>query len=315
MSVSFAHRLNPPLIRAALWVVLGSAFLLSAGCAGTAAREKSPAAAQAKATETSRNPALAKSFEDAVSRGDTAWRSGEVDMAIYLYIQALSFQPRDVTTLTKLGTIEQIQGNLQLAARAFELAVNAKPSDANLAGRLGLILTVLGDKDNAYKWLKLSVDNGSMDWRVVDQLSVIEAKEGRYTNAVQYASQAAAQAPKVALPLLHRADAYYGMGRYEMAEYAARDALHLSNLPDAWRLLAKIQAKQRAYPASVDSLLQVMDAATAYNMAGQLALDNGDNAVALRFFERASNASPVYSTEVQRNVAIARERLTATVKQ
>ena len=314
MTGSFVHRFNPGTVPTALFVALGAALLLSAGCASTAAREQAPAA-HSKAAEVPKNPALAKTFEDAVARGDTAWRSGEVDMAVYLYIQALSFQPRDVVTLTKLGTIEQTQGNLQLAARAFELAVNAKPSDANLAGRLGLILTALGDTENAYKWLKLSVDNGSTDWRVVDQLSVIETREGRYTDAVQYAAQAVAQAPKVALPQLHRAEAYYGMRRYDAAEYAARDALRITNLPDAWRLLGQIQAQQRAYPASVDCLLKVMDSANAYNMAGKLALDNGDNEVALRYFEKASISSPVYMTEAQRNAAIARERLSATVKQ
>ena len=306
MTGSFMQRFN-------LVLVLGVALLLSAGCASTAHRDPAPVA-HSNATET-KTPGLAKSFEDAVARGDTAWNAGDVDMAVYLYIQALSFQPRDVTTLTKLGTIEQVQGNLPLAARAFELAANAKPGDANLSGRLGLILTALGDQENAYKWLKLSVDNGSTDWRVVDQLGVIETKEGHYTDAVQYASQAAAQAPKAALPLLHRAEAFYGMGRYEMAEYAIRDALRLTNQPDARRLLGQIQAKQRAYPASVDSLLQVMDSAAAYNMAGKLALDNGDNAVALRLFEKASAASPVYMTETQRNVAIARERLSVAANQ
>jgi len=314
MTRAFVHRFNPLLIQTAMLVVMGAALLLSAGCASTASGEQT-SVAHSSALETSRSSVLAKSFEDAVARGDTAWNAGDVDMAIYLYIQALSFQPRDLVTLTKLGTIEQTQGNLPLAARAFELAANAKPSDSNLTGRLGLILTALGDKENAYKWLKLSVDNGSTDWRVVDQLSVVETREGHYTDAVQYAGQAAAQAPKVALPLLHRAEAFYGMGRYEMAEYAVRDALRLKPLPDAWRLLGQIQAKQRIYPASVESLLQVMDSVTAYNMAGKLALDNGDNAVALRYFEKASVASPVYMTEVQRNAAIARERLSATVKQ
>ena len=314
MTGSFVHRFNPRLVQIAAWVVFGAVLLLSAGCASTSSREQAPVA-HAGTSETPRNPALAKSFEDAVARGDSAWHAGEAEMAVYFYIQALSFQPRDVITLTKLGTIEQTQGNLTLAARAFELAANAKPSDVSLAGRLGLILTALGDNENAYKWLKLSVDNGNTDWRAADQLSVIETREGRYTNAIQYAGQAAAQAPKSAKPPLHRAEAYYGMGQYGMAEYAVRDALRLGSTADAWQLLGRIQAKQRAYPASIDSLLQVMDSATAYNTVGKLALDNGDNVVALGYLEKASAASPVYTTEIQRNAAVARERLSATVKQ
>src|SRR3954470_4989387 len=189
MTGSFVHRFNLLLVPTAMLVVFGAVLLLNAGCASTASREPTPVA-RPSAAQTSRSSALARSFEDAVARGDTAWDAGQADMAIYLYIQALSFQPRDVVTLTKLGTIEQAQGNLPLAARAFELAANAKPGDANLSGRLGLILTALGDNENAWKWLKLGVDNGSTDWRVVDQLSVIENREGHYVDAVQYAGQA-----------------------------------------------------------------------------------------------------------------------------
>src|SRR5262249_13930607 len=121
---------------------------------------------------------LAKTFEEAQKRGDEAWSAGQADMAIYLYVQALSFRPRDVNTLGKIGSIEQAQGHLELAARAFELAANADPGDARLSGRLGLILQALGDREKAAPWLQRSVDSGTTDWRVLDGLSVAEAEHG-----------------------------------------------------------------------------------------------------------------------------------------
>ena len=337
MASLIVHRINRNSLQWLAVSVVGATLALSAGCAsapsnpgtraafapqslpgestGTQQTSDSHPAARSdgkqRPAESSGNPALARSFEEAQTRGDAAWSAGEADMAIYLYIQALSYRPRDIDTLGKLGSIEQARGNLELAARAFELAANADQSDARLSGRLGLILLALGNEESAGSWLRRSVDTGSVDWRVLDALGVTESHQGHYAAALQYSGEAVALAPGVAVPQLHRGLAMFGSGNYIGAEDAVRTALRLSNIPEGWRLLGKIQAKRRAYPASIDSLLQVMDTPAAYNMAGKLAMDNGDNAVALRYFERASTASPVYLVEAQRNAAIARERLGA----
>jgi tetratricopeptide (TPR) repeat protein len=298
---------------------------LTAGCAHTPSKTTPTLQAQPLSGNThqaadsrtagdkqpSESSMLVKSFEEAESRGDAAWSAGQKDMAVYLYIQALSFRPRDVNTLGKLGSIEQTTGDLVLAARAFELAATAEPGDARLSGRLGLILLALGDEEKARTWLQHSVDNANTDWRVLDALSVIESHQGHYSTALQYSGEAAALAPGLAAPTLHRGQAMFGIGDYIGAEDAARMTLRLGNTPDAWRLLGQIQAKRRDYRGSIDSLLQVLDAPAAYNMVGKLALDNGDNAVALQYFEKASVASPVYLEEAQRNAAMARERLGA----
>src|SRR5581483_7318006 len=112
--------------------IVCSVLLLTAGCATTTSKEH-PSATQSKAKSEPTDSNLARTFEEAVTRGDEAWSSGHTDMAVYCYIQALSFKPRDVTTLGKLGSIEQAQGDLTLAARAFELAANADPGDARLS--------------------------------------------------------------------------------------------------------------------------------------------------------------------------------------
>ncbi len=256
-----------------------------------------------------KSPVLARNFDDAVTRGDAAWLSGDADMAIYLYVQALSFRPRDVITLTKLGVIEQRRGNLQLAARAYELAANASPGDARLSAQLGLVYLALGQDDNARTWLLRSADTASADWRVYDGLGVIEARRGENAAALQYLQRALALAPGVAAPLLHRGQAMFTGGDYAGAEAQVRAALSREPTPEARQLLGEIQAKRRAYAASLDSLLEVMDPPTAYNLVAKTALDNGDNAVALRYFDKASSLSPVYLPEAERNANKARERL------
>jgi tetratricopeptide (TPR) repeat protein len=300
------------------------ASLLSAGCASTP-REVAPKASSnpplasqtARPVESKKSSApsnLARTFEEAVSRGDTAWRAGEADMAIYQYVQALSFRPRDVDTLCKLGIVEQVKGNLELAARAFELAANADPDNVRVSARLGLILLALGKNDGARFWLQRSADAQSADWRVYDGLGVAEQQEGDNAAALKHLRQAVEMAPTQPAPLLHCGQAMFNSGDYAGAEDTVRAALSRGNVPEGRRVLGQIQAKRRQYSESIDTLLQALDPPAAYGAVAKLALENGDNAVALELFEKAAAASPVYSPETQRSAAIARERLAASNK-
>lgn len=272
-----------------------------------AANPASPESAAKK--KSYKSPMLAKTFEEAVSRGDAAWFSDNVESAIYFYVQALSFRPRDVNTLTKMGVIEQRTGHLQLAARAYELAANANPGDPRLSAQLGLVHLAQGQDAEAHTWLLRSANTQSTDWRVYDGLGVIEERQGNNSGALEYFQRAQVLAPTVAAPLLHRGHALFGTGAYPEAEAAVRSALTHEATPEAWQLLGQIQAKRRAYSDSLDTLFEVLDAPTAYTVVAKVALDNGDNALALRYFEKASSLSPVYLPEVERDENKARERL------
>ena len=257
-----------------------------------------------------KSPMLAKTFEEAASRGDAAWFADNVESALYFYVQALSFRPRDVTTLTKMGVIEQRTGNLALAARAYGLAVDANPSDPRLSAQLGLVYLALGQDDTAHTWLLKSATSESADWRVYDGLGIIEERRGNDADALPYLQRAAnAGSRQSAAPLLHRGQALFSTGAYPEAETAVRGALTHEATPEAWQLLGKIQAKRGAYGESLDSLFEALDAPTAYATVAKVALENGDNALALSYFERASSLSPVYLPDVERDANKARERL------
>jgi len=63
--------------------------------------------------------------------------------------------------------------------------------------------------------------------------------------------------------------------------------------------------------ATVASLTQALDVPAAYNLVGQVAMANQDDQIALDYFQKAAEASPVYFPEAQQNVAVVRERLEA----
>jgi tetratricopeptide (TPR) repeat protein len=304
-------KLNSTQCRIAL---VGVLLLGIAGCAsapphpGSSNQEKPSAARSADANSPTR---LARSFDEAVRRGDAAWQSGNTDLALYLYVQALSFQPRDVSTLGKIGTIHQARGNLDLARNAFELAATTAPDDERVTSRLGFVMLAQGNLDGADTWLRKSITVNTGDWRVYDALGVIAQRRNHYDDALLYLQRATTLAPSAPGPLLHRGGVLLSMKDYTKAETTLEQSLGLSQTSDAWRLLGDAQAHRGEYGKAATSLLQAMDVPAAYNTVGEVAMANHDDKVALDYFQKATESSPVYFPEAQRNAAMVRERLAA----
>jgi len=289
-------------------------LLAIVGCASTPAPQTT--AAQAKpagrhSDDASSSTRLASSFDDAVRRGDTAWQGGNTDLALYLYVQALSFQPRDVNTLGKIGSIHQGLGNLDLARKAYELAATTAPDDARATSHLGLVMLAQGDMDGADTWLRKSIAVDSGNWRIYDALGVIAQRRGHYDDALLFLQRASTLAPSAPGPLLHRGSVQLAKGDYAIAATTLQQCLQLRQTTDAWRMLGEAQAHQGEYSKALTSLSQALDIPQAYNAVGEVALNNHDNKIALDYFQRATEESPVYFVEAQRNVAITREKLNA----
>jgi Flp pilus assembly protein TadD len=294
-------------------IILASVLLLGVvGCA-TAPEQPVPGAQAKPSAHRSEDPTsptrLAGSFDEAVRRGDAAWQSGNADLALYLYVQALSFQPRDVSTLGKIGFIHRTRGNLDLARKAFELAATTAPEDARATSQLGLVLFALDDMDGADTWLRKSLAVDSTNWRVYEALGLIAQRRGHYDEALSFLQHATVLAPAEPGPLLHRGGVQLAMGDYATAETTLQKSLELKPTSDAWRMLGEAQAHRGEYAKAVASLLQASDVPAAYNSVGQVAMANHDNRIALDYFQKATESSPVYYPEAQRNAALARERL------
>jgi tetratricopeptide (TPR) repeat protein len=283
-----------------------------AGCATTPSQHSTSSQAKPPAhrPDDPNSPTrIAKSFDEAVQRGDDAWRNGNTDLALYLYVQALSFQPRDVNTLGKIGSIHQARGNLDAARKAFELAATTSPEDARATSHLGLVMLAQGDMDGADTWLRKSIAVDSSNWRIYDALGLIAQRRGHYDDALLFLQRASTLEPSASGPLLHRGSVQLAKGDYAIAEATLQQCLQLKQTTDAWHLLGEAQAHRGEYSKALTSLSQALDIPAAYNAVGEVALSNHDNKIALDYFQRAAEESPVYFVEAQRNAAIARERL------
>src|SRR5688572_1372451 len=123
--------------------------LALAGCSGapTLPDEAAPARADRAAVEKlyDGQPAAVHATEfpvasaaEGMARGDQAWRKGQLDLAVYLYVQSLAYDAKNPEPLLRIGAIHERRGNRALAERAFEMALQLDPENPGINERLGL---------------------------------------------------------------------------------------------------------------------------------------------------------------------------------
>jgi tetratricopeptide (TPR) repeat protein len=264
-------------------------------------------AAQAQATPGTTEPVL--SADDGLERGDEAWRHGNMDLAIYLFVQGLQFNPKDTRLLSKIGSIHERRGHVALARRAFEMAHDAEPDDVRITERLGLLQLADGALDEARETLKAANAARPDRWQVLDGLGQLAQRKGTLEEALEYYDRAYWLNPQSAQILIHRGDTRLLAGRPLSAENDFRAAIALEDSAEAWKKLGDVQASQRQYGEAFESYMHKGTVAQAHNQVGEAAMRNGDHATARTHFESAAQTSPTYYELAHKNLALANEKL------
>jgi Flp pilus assembly protein TadD len=302
--------ISKPCIPASL---LGLALVALGGCASAPADTQPVAKAPTELYAGAPTTVHATEFPvtsaaEGTERGDTAWQHGDLDLAIYLYLQALQFEPNDAATLRKIGAIHESRGNLPQARHAFELALARGGEHAATMERLGLLYLQDEHNEEAQKLLSRVVALEPR-WRSYNGLGVLADRRGDRALALTRYSAALFLEPKAGVVYNNRGYSRYLDGDLIGAEKDLREAIGLGAAERAWPNLGKVQAKARKYPLALRSFLETLDTAHAYNEVGEAAMRNGDNQVAKAYFENAANASPIYFEQAQKNLTVVNEEL------
>ncbi len=284
------------------------------GCASTPADTK--AVAKAPAELYAGNPATVHATEypvtsaaEGVQRGDVAWQQGNLDLAIYLYVQALQFDPMDAATFRKIGAIHESRGNREQARRAFHLALTHDEEHAGTLERLGLLYLQDEHNEMADSLFIRAIALDPARWRAHNGLGVLADRRGQYAAALAHYGEALRLEPKAGVVFNNRGYSKYLAGDLAGAEKDLREAIRLGSADRAWLNLGKVQAKARQYGMAFKSFLETLDTAHAYNEVGEAAMRNGDPRVAKAYFENATHASPIYFEQAHKNLAAANEEL------
>jgi tetratricopeptide (TPR) repeat protein len=254
-----------------------------------------------------------KAFAANVALGDAAWQAQDLDRAIYYYVQAMGESPHDATTLAKMGAIEDGRGNTALAETAFEMAHAADPKEPRIAERLARLYLQRGNVDGAAQIYTQVLVLDSHRTRALDGMGDVYVARSDYVQSIGYFDRAlAAEKPDTAAVLTHRGHAKLRLHDLTGAEADLRAALTVSPREDTWRYLGELQVLRGDTGAALDSLLNIMDTAQAFNEMGVIYMSVKNYGDAREYFGKAIRASAAWFEEAQKNLAQADEHLKKT---
>lgn len=237
----------------------------------------------------------AGSSAEAATRGDEAARRGDLDRALYFYIEAVNLDPHDVVSLLKIGGIHTHRRNQPLALATYGRVLEQEPDNAAALEGAGLALFRSRRFDEAHPMLAQAVAREPRRWQAHDALGIIADLNGEHPAALAHFDQALGTHPNSARLYNNRGYSRYLDGDLDGAAEDFQRAVQADGgFERAWRNLALVRSRQGRHQDALDTLLRVADEASAMNDVGYLAMLNGYHREAEHFLNEAISRSPTY---------------------
>jgi Flp pilus assembly protein TadD len=244
------------------------------------------------------------SASEAVSKGDEAARQGNLDMALYYYVQALERDDRDAEVFYRVGAIHDRRDNHALAAVAYRLAVRQDADHVGANEGLGLELLRQRKYQEAEVHLRRAAERDRERWRAHNGLGVLADLEGDHARAVDHFKTALVANPNSANVLNNLGYSLYLAGDLDAAAGVFQRATTSNpGYGFAWRNLGLVYARRGEYALAVEALTHAMERASAFNDVGYLAMLNGDYEEAEYLLQEATVLSPRYFVKAHENLA------------
>ncbi|MGH8203790.1 MAG: tetratricopeptide repeat protein, partial [Steroidobacteraceae bacterium] len=255
------------------------------------------------------------SAEEGIARGDQAWRRGQLDLAVYLYVQSLAYDAKNPEPLLRIGAIHERLGNRRLAETAFERASAFDPDNAGTNERLGLLYLQDGRDDAARARFERAIALDPSRWQSHNGLGIAADRRFNFAAAIAHYDAAFEIEPRAAMVVNNRGYSRYLARDFAGAEADYRIALALGAQSGTWTNLGKAQARQGRYAEAMESLRKENGEAQAHNLLGECALESDDLDTAQSEFTLALSASPRYFQAARDNLDRVNERIAEEAKQ
>ncbi len=250
-----------------------------------------------------------RSEQEALAKGSSAMQEGDIDKALFFFVRALQFNPKNVDLLSRIGEIQMQRNKIVLAKRALLQARYYDPAHARTLEALGLIYMNEGKHERAVADLTMALENNPDLWRAHNALGVYADKKADYVVAQTHYNAALSINPQAAHILNNRGYSKFLAGDSHGAALDLYEAANERAFAQAWGNLGMIYAKQGWYQDAITTYRQIMSEANAYNNTGYAALANGDLVQAKRFLNKAIKLSPTYFPQAEQNLAKLKELL------
>ncbi|MEQ9546197.1 MAG: tetratricopeptide repeat protein [Marinobacter sp.] len=244
-----------------------------------------------------------ESAEEAIARGDAAYRRGKVDEAVFEYIRSLELDPDNADTFYKIGAINLHKEANNKAASAFRLALKKDAKHPGALEGLGLMMMKQREYDQARTMLEQAVEADSNRWQALNALGIMADLHGEFTDARNYYDRALLVAPRNVKLHNNLGYSYYLIGHWERAESQYQTALGLAPGHErTWRNLGQLYTRLERYDEAQEAFSKVMSEADALNTMGYIRMAEEDYRQAEVFFQKAAKASPSYHVKSNENL-------------
>jgi Flp pilus assembly protein TadD len=241
---------------------------------------------------------------EARERARTALVQRDYDLALYLYVQAVTLDPSDTESFYAIGALHDERGNADLAARAYLQVVELDPDNALARQGLGLNLFELRQYATAERHLVAAVEHDASLWRAYNTLGILADRDERYEAAIGYYTAAIGAQPTLASIRNNRGYSRYLSGNLAAAKGDFLAALEIDPEYDrAWRNLGLVFAREKDYERALSAMTNAIERHVALNDVGYIAMLDGNYDVARALFEDAIIESPRHYQTAQDNLA------------
>lgn len=240
--------------------------------------------------------------------GDMALDQGDLDKALYNYIQALNMDGEETQTLIKIAEIHNYRDNRDLAGLAYKRALQIDRENTQALTGIGVILLKKRETDPAKTLLDRSLELDANQWQAHNALGIIEDLANNHQQAIAHFQSALRIKPGVPMLMNNLGYSYYLAENWDDAHRMYQQALNLA--PDykrAWQNLGLLYSREENYRSALDAFSHAMDTSHAYNDAGYLSMLDGKYALSERLLVRAINESASYYDTANQNMDRLRE--------
>lgn len=160
---------------------------------------------------------------------------------------ALSYNPHSMMGLLSQALVFVSHGKDEDAQAYFKKAQEADPNNPQILYFKAWALErrgLLPEAEQAYREIAAARPNF---WPAYNHIGVLLTRQAKYTEAANAFAQAAAAAPKVALPLANLAQTYLEMGRINDAREAQKESLKRAESEDGYLALGDIDFEDGKY--------------------------------------------------------------------
>ena len=245
----------------------------------------------------------ATSNEEAHAKAQLALSQKDIDQALYYYVKALEFKPKDITALLALARLHSSLGNIDPTIFAYRLILEQDPNHIEAMEGAGLTLLKVNRANEAKTMLdrvyKLAPNRPMTIMGIAVYYDLIKD----FDHANEYYQNAVKIAPTSVKILNNYAYSRFLAGDLDESENVYKKLLKQApNHKQAILNYGLLQARVGKTTEALQSLRKVISEPEAYNELGYICMMQQDYGKARRLFELAISSSPTYFDRASKNL-------------